>query len=272
MLTRQRAAFAVAALLSTFVALPAAATVVWQQGFESDTAGWFDQANGWTGAATRVLSGTGGIASADGVAHGVFEQTDTQGVGLSGPFSQFDGYRSAWPGPYTASIDIYLDPTWAPGSGFDYSVASSSASGGHLRDFIFHVTSDTSTGSLLVGGSNNTNFDPREDLETINHAVIANAGWYTFEHQFMDVGGVLSVDLVLLDAVGTELFRETRSNAADLIGSVAGGNRYAWFTNIDIASGIAVDNHTLTLNTVPEPAALGLVLAGLAGVARRRRR
>lgn len=72
----------------------------------------------------------------------------------------------------------------AAGEGFDYAVAANGQDGNHLRDFIFHVTQDTSTGNLLVGGSNNTNFAPREDLDTLNHATIDASGWYTFEHKF----------------------------------------------------------------------------------------
>jgi hypothetical protein len=122
----------------------------------------------------------------------------------------FDGYRSDWTGDWTAEVKVYLDTSWANGTGFDYTVAASNASGGHLRDFIFHVTKDSSTGELLVAGSNNTNFAPREDLDTINHYQVTTSGWYTLQHRFYEDGGVLKVDLNLVDGNGTVLWTETR--------------------------------------------------------------
>lgn len=248
-------------------------TVVWSQGFETDTAGWLDndELPGF-GNIARVGTGAGslGLPSATGSWHGEVQQID------AGPFSRFDMYRSVWPDGMIASIDIYLDTNWLLGEGFDYSVAANGTDNAHERDFIFHVTKDTSTGSLLVGGSNNTNFNPREDLETLNHYEVTGSGWYTFEHVFYDIGdGSLAVDLNLRDSGGALLFTETRNNAADLLGTVVGGNRYGWFTNIDIAGGVAIDNHTLTIGTqapVPEPATMTLLGLGLAGLGLRARR
>jgi hypothetical protein len=190
-----------------------------------------------------------------------------------GPFTDFGGYSSVWPGGFTASAEIYLDLAWAAGSGFDYSVAVNDKTGNHVRDFIFHATQDTTTGDLLVAGSNNTNFAPREDLENINHVVISSSDWYTFEHRFYNDAGVLAVDLNLYNSGGLLLFTETRSDPGDLIASVIGGNRYGWFTHITVADGIAVDNVVLTV--VPEPATIALWGLGtvlLAGYRRRRSR
>lgn len=258
------------AVLATAATVANAGNVVFFQGFESNTAGWFDQSNGWNGSVTRVASGTGGIVSASGSHHAVFTQG---GSSPTGGFTRFDGYRSAWLGGYTASVDVYLSTDWANGEGFDYAVASSTTANGHLRDFIFHVAKDL-TGQLRVGASNNTNFDPRMDLASINNVAINTSGWYTFQHVFRDAGdGSLAVDLNLLDALGNILFTETRNNAADLLGSVAGGNRYGWFTNIDIANGINVDNVSLTIVPLPPAAWAGLaMLGGIVGVRKIRRR
>jgi VCBS repeat-containing protein len=194
---------------------------------------------GTFGAITTAASGTNGIFTPDGGAYAIVTE-----VG-SGPFTRFDGYRSEFINGLTAEIDVWLDISWTAGSGFEYSVAASRQNGNHLRDFIFHVTKDTSTGKLLVAGSNNASGAPREDLETLNHTEVTTTGWYKLQHVFRDVGGVLSVDLNLLDAAGNILWTETRSNAGDLIASIVGGSRYGWFTDITVPGGLAVDNWRL---------------------------
>lgn len=212
----------------------------WVQDFETDAAGWLDTDDGWYAYIDRVPSGTNGIASSGGDYH-----AEITNGGVSGPFSRFAGYADEWPGTWMAEIDVYLDPAWPAGTGFDYSVAASGSDGNHQRDYIFHVTSDTSTGDLLVAGSNNTNFAPREDLENINHFVVDTAGWYTLRHVFYDLTGALAVDLQLVHPSGVVLFNETRFNAADTIPGEVGGNRYAWFTFVSDAIALAVDNHEL---------------------------
>ncbi len=232
-----------AALLALVLAMAlggpaqAASQTAYSQDFTDDADGWDDTDDGWYGTVTHNPG--------DGTA--TFE-----GDGTSAPFSRFDGYRDTFGQGWTAEIDVYLDPAWAAGEGFDYSVASSGSDGNHRRDFIFHVTSDTSTGDLLVSSSNNTSFAPREDLETINHHVVTDAGWYTLQHVFRDDAGVLAVDLNLLDDAGTVLWTETRSDASDTIPGEVGGNRYAWFTVIDVDGGVEADNHELHL-LLPDP-------------------
>jgi hypothetical protein len=208
----------------------------WDQDFSLDTAGWFDNdVSGFEGYGLITALGDG-TAKVEG-------WLDPDGK-YYGPFSRFDGYHSAWPGTWIAEIDIYLDPAaLSDGEGFDYSVAATGSDGAHQRDYIFHVTKDTSTGALLVAGSNNTNFAPREDLENINHYEVTTAGWYTLQHRFYDAGGYLAVDLNLLDDLGNVLFTETRSNLSDTIPGEVGGNRYAWFTHVTVDGGIVVDNH-----------------------------
>ena len=218
------------------------ATTVWDQGFETDAVGWLDTDDEWHGMVTRVPSGTDGVTSSEGAYHAV-----CAGDADSAPFTRFDGYRDTWPGTWMAEVDIYLDPSWVLGQGFDYSVAATGSDGNHQRDYIFHVTKDSSTVKLLVAGSNNTNFAPREDLENINHYEVVSAGWYTFQHVFYESDGALAVDLNLLDSAGTMLFTETRFNGADIIPDEVGGNRYGWFTFINVEGGIAVDEHQLMI-------------------------
>lgn len=250
----------VVAIAATSSAAQAAG--LYDQGYEVNTDGWFTQDNGWSGTVVRETVAAAGITPFAGSYYGRFNQTNAAG-GLTGPFNR-EGRSAVFPGAYAARSAIYLDTSWAAGEGFDYSTASNGTDDAHQRDFIFHVTKDTSTGMLLVGGSNNTNFDPREDLETLNHIAIANSGWYIFEHLFRDDGGQLAVDLNLYSAVGSLLFTETRTDASDTIPAEVGGFRYSWFTNIDIAGGIAVDATTLGMTApVPVPAALPLLASGL---------
>jgi hypothetical protein len=224
-------------LLAMALPAPAFAVTSWSQGFESDTDGWLE--NDPAARIARVASGTAGITSASGSNHAVMT-----GEGM---FTRFGSYAKEWDGTWTAEVDVYLDPAWNAGDGFDYSVAANGSDGNHQRDFIFHVTKDTSTGDLLVGASNNTNFDPREDLESLaNHAMVTEAGWYTLRHTFYDDAGQLAVDLDLIDASGAVVFSETRSDSSDLIPEV-GGNRYGWFTamkGIELAVDSARINHS----------------------------
>lgn len=252
----------VAAMLTTGAAH---ATQVFYEGFESGNS-WSD--GGGYGTVTIQNSGDNGVNAFEGSNYGKFEGS------ASGPYTFFDGARDTFPGTYTAQTAVYLDTNWALGSGFDFSVASSGSDGAHQRDFIFHVTKDTSTGSLLVGGSNNSNYAPREDLESINNYAVTQSGWYIFQHVFRNDGGTLAVDLNLLDGSMNTLFTETRTNAVDTIPGEVGGNYYGWFTALDVDNGIYVDATSLTVPEVPLPAGLPLLVTalGAAGFVARRKR
>ncbi len=218
------------------------------QSFETDAAGILDEDDAWSGQVVRVASGTNGITSPDGTSHAVVTQTDADG-GLTGPFTRFSNYSTEFGNGYAVEVSIYLDTAMAAGEGFDWSVAANGQDNAHQRDFVFHVTKDTSTGQLLVGASNNSNFDPIENLEAGNHAVIATSGWYTFRHYFYDYGdGTLAVAMSVFDANGDHVFTELRHSATDTLAAEVGGNRYGWFTNIDVTGGIAVDDVRLLVS------------------------
>ena len=64
------------------------------------------------------------------------------------------------------------------------------------------------------------------------------------QHTFRNNGGVLAVDLKLLDSNGNAVFTTTLSNPADVM-SLVGGNRYAWFTTNNKPGGVEIDNQEL---------------------------
>ena len=249
------------------------AVVAHSEGFEDPAwvANMPDNWQNFSGATiTRATSGTNGIASSDGAAHA------TLSVG-SGPFTRFGGYSSDFGSGFSTSLDVYLDPTWSDGQGFDYSVAASNQAGGHLRDFIFHV--GVVGGALLVNASNNTdatfNSFKLTNENGGNYHTLASAGWYTLQQMFRNDGGVLAVDMNLLDDGGNLLYSVTRTNAADDIATTVGGNRYGWFTYNNIAN-LAIDNTALAATgaQVPEPGSLALIALGMValGASARRRR
>jgi hypothetical protein len=252
-------------ILTIFISGTAQAALVFDQGFETDTTGWYSGVQGTDnyGTINMVASGTNGITASSGGSFAIVQNGSN--TGDSAPFTRFDGYRSTWTGGFTASVDIYLDTAWSLGSGFDYSVAANGTDGNHRRDFIFHVALDSSTGKLLVAGDNNSSFATREDLENVaNHYTVTDSGWYKFEQKFYDSGGSLAVDLNLYDSSGNLLFTETRHDSTDLIPSIVGGNRYGWFTFTDVAGGVAIDN--AQLNVVPIPPSAFLLGSGLMGL------
>ncbi|MGQ3357811.1 MAG: tandem-95 repeat protein [Phreatobacter sp.] len=164
-----------------------------------------------------------------------------------GAFTRFDGYRNALDGGIVTTARIYLDTAVANTQGFDLSVAANNTSSAHLRDFIFHVTKSDAAGGFLIAASNNTNGSPRQDLATFDNVAKASAsGWYTFEHRlYPNEKGDLEVALNVYDGLGNWIFTEVRTATTDDVGTVAGGNRYMWFTANTITGGIAVDEITL---------------------------
>ncbi len=187
---------------------------------------WFT--NGAGEEVERVPTGTDGIASSVGNYHGKI----TQQV-----FTRWGGYTSAFPdGGYDTRVDVYLDMALASGSvdqRFDFSSAINTPAGSHRRDFIFSLgTNPGMDGQWLVSGSNNAPGWPGNPARS--PATLTDTGWYTLEHQFRDVGGVLEVSLnIYKKGEPTPVGSWTLSDPSDVIGSTVGGNRYGWFIESD---------------------------------------
>jgi hypothetical protein len=200
----------------------------------------------------RVGTGSAGIASRNGFNHAeILPPLAGAPAQSSGAFTRLGGFHSIFGGGFVVELDVYFDltdPRVLSGAnaayGWDASSAVNDQAGSFRRDFIFHTASNTS-GQILVGASNVTNFTPRGDLATGLHYVVASSGWYTLQWVYRDAGdGSLAVDLNLRDQAGSVLFTRTLNNAADVIATQIGGNRYLWLTFVQ-SDRLAIDNARL---------------------------
>lgn len=212
---------------------------------------WFDYAGGTI---SQVPSGTNGIISAEGDNH----------AEITGPvFTRWGGFKNDFPVlGYETTLDVYLDMTLADGSDkrFDFSSAINNPSGGHRRDFIIHLgTNPSVVGQWLASASNNAPGWPGNPDR--NPATISESGWYTIEHSFKNVGGILEVTISLYKkGDATPVGSWVLSDPSDTIGGTVGGNRYGWFTSqrfdfdwlaIDNAA-ISSDDPTVTTVIIPK--------------------
>ncbi len=218
-------ATAVTALVWGAAPASAATSTVWEQDFSAGTSEWYGEITWNETAQTATVANPGGA------------------------YTKFDGYRDTWSGDWMAELDVYLDPSWEAGTSFQYTVASSSSSGGHLRDFVFHVGVDED--GLWVFGDNNA-YDGYYKSPAAVSIPAAEAGWYTLQQVFADDNGVLSVTMNVLDSMGSTVYTTTRSNSADTIPDVVGGSRYGWFYDVDVPGGLEIDNTRLS-SVVPGP-------------------
>ncbi len=276
------------ALSVVLVSSASAAGPTYRNGFEIDTAGWFNL----PGTITRQPSGyanPGGYASGINSATGGFHarldraecETEVGGGGptvrCSGPFTRWGGYNSTWPaGGYTTQVDVYLDSAYATdnadsyggnlaclpsnptdvacrGTRFDYSSAINNNSGNHLRDFGFNVSTglagDDCPGFTVTGTTNVDRTGANPNATA--HACIPTSGWYTFKHTFSEDAGFLKVLMQIIPVGGGPATASFTISGIDPIGTV-GCNRYGWFTNQEIW-GLPIDNASMTGCGTPLP-------------------
>jgi hypothetical protein len=225
-------------IVLALAAVQVLAAIHYFQGFETDT---YD----WTGGVAQVASGTNGVSSAAGAFHA--EAAD-------GAYTRFGGYEATFPaGGYTTSVDVYLNVGAgnANDTRFDWDSAINMPDGTFRRDFIFNAgfyNDSDGTGSgprFVISASNNSSpgsaypKNPGRDPFTI-----VATGWYTFEHHFNNIGGVLAVELRITTLDGTELHHWTLSDPSDIIGTTVGGHRYGWFDFQQFPI-LAIDNVSL---------------------------
>lgn len=208
---------------------------------------WF--AYGTGAQVERVVNGTDGISSPSGSYYGKLLTVNA--------FTRWDGYKSIFPtGGYDTNVDVYIDMNLAQAGvdkRFDFSSAINNTTNTHRRDFIFHLgTNPIQAGQWVASASNNAPGWPSNPA--LNPVFIDQSGWYTLNHEFRDVSGVLVVKMNLYRKSDNALVGSwVRSDASDVIGSTVGGNRYGWFISGSPGfSSLAIDNATIEYNTAPQ--------------------
>jgi hypothetical protein len=207
-----------------------ALSLLFSQGFETDTSGWFDSSNGGNGTVNRVPSGysstyASGIDSAAGNYHARLglDSANTCNPGTASCVGPYTYWGTPHPGvPVSAygsvtELDIYLDTNFAASNAdyrFDWDSALSDSQGNFLQDYIFNA--GTANPSIVPGCapadnayfviSASTNSQrgsayPQNPGKTPQ--CITQSGWYTFRHTFRpDSAGNLEVDMDILDSNG----------------------------------------------------------------------
>ena len=180
------------------------------QGFGIGAEG-INAGNGY-GAITRFTSGTNSIAAPDG--DGYYAVLTESG---SGPYTQFGIYSPEFIDKAQAEVKVYFDTQWQANDSFQYTVAANGSDGAHQRDFGFQIRA-AGGGKIQIGASNGATQD-RITGDIPNALVVEQSGWYTLQHVFNNVNGVLSVDMNLIPPVGPAIRVATLSDSQDTIGS-----------------------------------------------------
>jgi hypothetical protein len=256
-------ALVVAMLVHSGVATASDPPSSYFNGFETNTAGWFNYSGATITRRPSFYSNGGGYAdgidSSSGNYHarlGLDPSPDTCASGggpqpvFYGPYTNWGGYSSTFPtGGYQTGVDVYLDVSWAathPDRRFDWSSAINMPDGSFRRDFVFNAgtqpAGDPIPGFYIAGGNNATRCGAYPEDPGHSPIKIITSGWYSFRHRFTGVpGGPLSVILQVLDSNGVPLGTWIRSDPSDIIGVTVGGNRYGWFVQNEIPD-LAIDN------------------------------
>jgi hypothetical protein len=212
----------------------------WHQGFEKNTNGWYGSdipgEGGWCGEITRYSRGSGPVAPSVGGGYAVVSNGPcndhwmNNGWPVSAPYAPFGGYSESFPqSGFVSELDIYLDPSWGEGSGFNYYVSMRMLDDGSFRYLLFPV--EISNGTLMVAG---------------NEA--SEAGWYTFRVKFRERDGYLAVNFELAQR-GRLLFSQAVTSTAFYGDDPATyevnnvGTGYSWFDSISEGLELPIDQH-----------------------------
>jgi hypothetical protein len=261
----------VAALVLAFVpslAEAAAPPGPFFQGFEKNTAGWFDLSSGGDGTITRVPSAYAdsgyavNVPSAAGKWHARITGDSCPRTQFGPPcysvYTLFGGSSSTFPsGGYKTQADIYLDVSWAANHNdyrFDWDSAINDNAGNPLQDYVFNAGTNPDPlgpAGFFVNASTNGNrsaANPENPCPSPSlppntcrpPAFISQSGWYTFRHTFTNQGGNLAVDFDIFPLGSTVATAHWTILPGHPISSV-GGDAYGWFV-IDEIPYLAIDN------------------------------
>ena len=215
-------------------AVPAREEATFFNGFEVNTAGWFDIYLGdLVGPITRVASGTNGVVSADGSWHAEVELP----ICGDGPWTEFGGYSSVFPaGGFSQFVDVYIDPAmgnvgygWALDNALTGSDGNWEEAGG-----VGALKVDGGNWWLAADGDGAGYPGPATGGQGLE---VDTAGWYTIESQWVEnIADPTQIDrnTFIYDSNGTLLY--SHSNLQQVALADAGGNRYGWFLDSECTS------------------------------------
>jgi hypothetical protein len=186
-------------------------------------------------------------------------------VGSSGASTRFGGYSSVWPGGFSQSLDIYIDPSQGNiGDGWFLDNALYSNTGSWLEAGGVGAEK-TAAGTWSLAADWDGASYPGGGID------VTTAGWYTIMSEWTEEGTKVGRNTYVYDSLGTEIYSATLQSGQQDIAN-AGGWGYGWVGRSTAPAGftLAIDNSSLT--TVPEPGVATLFGLGIAGLAWRSRR
>ncbi|MFZ5437709.1 MAG: hypothetical protein ACOZAK_01495 [Patescibacteria group bacterium] len=154
--------------------------------------------------AITQVAGNNSLPASSGDYYGV--------VSKAGSYSHFGeclsgGTTDIW----LTQIDVYLDTGWQSGQGFNYAIETrlDNPEGPTYKHFIFNVAKDKSTKSLLIGVSDELNYELSEDLENFNHYKVKKSGWFTLRSKIRSEKYQIFVDMFVLDEGKQVVWQDT---------------------------------------------------------------
>jgi len=136
---------------------------------------------------------------------------------------------------FTDSVKIYVDPAWAaanPGQVVDWDVATDNSTGGFGEDYAFNLCSTAAAGGGFYVSWNNGSGGCSTPADANYLGELTGPGWFTFSHQFTNVGGVLYCHYSIQNAANATVASATQNSGNAITG--VGGPRYGWFADEDV--------------------------------------